>query len=354
MNLFVADPHWGFWIVLYFFLGGIAAGAYLLACLIEWFGTAEDARTARVAHWIAFPLILLCALFLIIDLNRPERFWHMVFKSEVTRQAFAEGFPFTAAGWRWAADALLLKPWSPMSAGSWGLAVFGACAAVSFLVAVRPRWRAVRWVNRPWLMHAVRAVGVLAAVYVGSYTGALLSATSQPVWSDTTWLSPLFLASSVSTGLAAMVLLARWKRVGTPESREKLESADLWAVGLEAVLLGAFLVSLGAVLEPMLLTVSGNVLVFGTALAGLAAPLVIHRVYGPRGWSQAASAACVLVGGLCLRAGAVAVNAELLARGLAAAAGISPEQTRRAGQPGADPGNRLPEVPARTKLPEEP
>src|SRR5581483_3592751 len=178
-------------------------------------------------------------------------FWHMVFKSEVTRQAFAEGFPFTAAAWRWAADALLLKPWSPMSAGSWGLAVFGACAAVSFLVAVRPDWRAVRWVNRPWLMHAVRAVGVLAAVYVGSYTGALLSATSQPVWSDTTWLSPLFLASSVSTGLAAMVLLARRQQAGTPESRHKLELADLWAGGSEFVVFVLFLLSLGAILEPV-------------------------------------------------------------------------------------------------------
>jgi formate-dependent nitrite reductase membrane component NrfD len=354
MNLFVADPDWGVWIVLYFFLGGIAAGAYLLAGLIEWFGTADDARTARVAHWIAFPLILLCAVFLIVDLHRPERFWHMLLKSEVARQAFAEGFPFTAAGWRWASDALMFKPWSPMSLGSHGLGLFGMCAAVSFFVAVRPHWRVVRWVNRPWVMHPVRAFGVVSAVYVGSYTGALLSATSQPVWSDTTWLSPLFLASSVSTGLAAMVLLARWKRVGTPEARHKLASADLWALGLEAVLLAMFLASLGAVLEPMLFTVSGNVLVFGTVLAGLAAPLVVHRVYGERGWSQAAAAACVLVGGLCLRTGAVMVNAELLARGPSVTAGISPEQTRRVGQPGADPGNHRPEVPARTKLPGEP
>jgi formate-dependent nitrite reductase membrane component NrfD len=299
-------------------------------------------------------LVLSCAVFLIVDLTRPERFWHMILKSEVTGQALAEGFPLTAAGWRRATDALMFKPWSPMSSGSWGLGVFGACAAVSFLVAVRPHWRVVRWVNRPWVTHAVRAVGVLAAVYVGSYTGTLLSATSQPVWSDTTWLSPLFLASSVSTGLAAMVLLARRYRVGTPEARGKLESADLWALGLEAALLAAFLVSLGAVLEPMLFTVSGNLLVFGTIIAGLAAPLVIHRVYGGRGWSQAATAVCVLLGGLCLRTGAVTVNAELLARGPSAAAGISPEQTRRVGQPGADPGNHRPEVPARTKLPGEP
>jgi len=35
MNLFVADAHWGWWIILYFFPGGIAAGAYFTATLID-------------------------------------------------------------------------------------------------------------------------------------------------------------------------------------------------------------------------------------------------------------------------------------------------------------------------------
>src|SRR5689334_15116656 len=71
VNLFVADPHWGVWIVLYFYLGGIAAGAYLLAVLLEWLGNADDARVARVAHVIAFPLVAVCLLLLVIDLGRP-------------------------------------------------------------------------------------------------------------------------------------------------------------------------------------------------------------------------------------------------------------------------------------------
>ena len=38
MNFFVADPEWGWWIILYFYLGGIAAGAYFLSSLIELVG----------------------------------------------------------------------------------------------------------------------------------------------------------------------------------------------------------------------------------------------------------------------------------------------------------------------------
>ena len=49
MNYFVASPDWGVWIIAYFYLGGIAAGAYFLAILIEWFGAEEDRPLARIA-----------------------------------------------------------------------------------------------------------------------------------------------------------------------------------------------------------------------------------------------------------------------------------------------------------------
>ena len=46
MNFWVADPEWGWWIILYFFLGGLSAGSYFIATLIELFGTEEDRRLA--------------------------------------------------------------------------------------------------------------------------------------------------------------------------------------------------------------------------------------------------------------------------------------------------------------------
>ena len=66
---------------------------------IEWFGSHEDQELARIAYLIAFPLILVCTVCLIVDLERPERFWHMMLKSEVTKEAFAQGFPFSREGW---------------------------------------------------------------------------------------------------------------------------------------------------------------------------------------------------------------------------------------------------------------
>src|SRR6516162_5743376 len=127
MNLFVADPEWGWWIILYFFLGGIAAGAYFMATLIELFGHDSDRTLSRAGYWIAFPLIILCGVFLIVDLDRPERFWHMLFKSEYVHAAFAAGWPGTADSWSLMWHAPLLKYWSPMSLGSWALTLFVMC-----------------------------------------------------------------------------------------------------------------------------------------------------------------------------------------------------------------------------------
>ena len=80
-------------------------GSYFIAILIEWFGADEDQPLAQIAYWIAFPAVVLCGLALVVDLHRPERFWHMLLKSEVTKAALAGGFPFTGAGWQRAVQA---------------------------------------------------------------------------------------------------------------------------------------------------------------------------------------------------------------------------------------------------------
>jgi formate-dependent nitrite reductase membrane component NrfD len=352
MNLFVADPEWGFWIVAYFFLGGIAAGAYFVAILIEWFGSEEDVVLAHIAYWIAFPLVLVCTLCLILDLDRPERFWHMMFKSEVLKEAFAEGFPFSARGWKLAVQSPAFKYWSPMSAGSWVLAIFGVCSFASLLTAVWPnRWPG-RWLRTRWPYRVLQGIGCAAGFFIASYTGALLSATNQPMWSDTTWLAPLFLASAASTSLATISFIAWWRNIGTPEARARLAGAEPLALGLEVVVLGAFMASLGENLEPVLLTVRGNIMIFGTLTVGVLLPLLLHvRVGERRWWGAPVAALCVLLGGLLLRYGVVRTPSELLARGPSVLVRFAPEESRRRGQPGADIRNHGKSVQPRTKFP---
>src|SRR6267142_2569917 len=107
------SPNWAWWIVLYFFVGGLTGGTYFTAAWLDLFGDRGDRALVRLGHVIAFPLIILSAIFLIVDLGRPDRFWHMIFESE--------RFPLP-----------MLKLYSPMSLGSLILAVFGLVAFLSF------------------------------------------------------------------------------------------------------------------------------------------------------------------------------------------------------------------------------
>jgi formate-dependent nitrite reductase membrane component NrfD len=207
----------------------------------------------------------------------------------------------------------MFKWWSPMSAGSWGLSVFGMFCALSFLgVLIEDGWirpgeatRArVVALQRGW-QGKLFAVGAAAsAFFLGSYTGALLSVTNQPIWSDTTWLAPLFLASATSTGLAAMVLLIRWRLADVAEpALERLEWADRWAMALEAAMLIAFALSLGRYAGPALTRWPGLLIPSFVVPVGLVLPWIVQRGWGMKG--AGASALLVLLGGFVLRAAVI-------------------------------------------------
>jgi protein NrfD len=303
MNPFVADPEWGWWIIFYFFLGGISAGAYFLATLIELMGQEADRPLARLGYRIAFPLISVCGILLIVDLARPERFWHMIFQSEKVHSALEEGWPL--GGWDSMVQAPMLKWFSPMSIGAAALGLFGAWSFLSLVASFWESGRLARLLDRNFAGHLFRLVGSGLGFFVASYTGVLLNATNQPLWSVSEWIAPLFLASAASTAIAVLLLLGR--RI-SPETREHLERADLWALGLELFLFLIFLASLGSLLPFVLRAWQGWILVFGTLILGLLVPLALHL-----GQRTTAAAISALLGGFVLRFGIVTIAPALLA-----------------------------------------
>jgi len=163
----------------YIFLAGLAGAASILAAIADLARPRRAAGTVRRGRYWALAAPTLGAGLLVYDLHTPQRFYNM----------------FRVA-----------KGTSPMSIGTWLLTGFsvvsGLTAALQFAAERRPRWR--------WLRRAARAANVPAAVLGGgmsTYTAALLSATSTPLWAASPGgLAARFGSASMASGAAALSL----------------------------------------------------------------------------------------------------------------------------------------------------
>ncbi len=285
-TFFTVPPHWGWLIVFYFFIGGLAGGSYFLAVLIDLFGRLEDRALARLGYYVAFPAVLVSGILLAVDLRRPARFWHMLFESNT-------GIP-------------MFKAYSPMSVGSWALLAFGLFAFIAFVAALREAgrlpWGWLGVLRPPTIVGTVLGiVGGFLAFYVAGYTGVLLAVTNRPVWSDTPLLGLNFVMSAASTSAALLLLLAgrRWRLTA---GLAALERFDATVLGLEFLALLALFGTLGSVLR-VWINGWGLLLLLGTIVVGILIPLALQWRSGwrPGGAVAWAAAVLVLVGGFIFR-----------------------------------------------------
>jgi protein NrfD len=289
-TFFTASPHWGWWIILYFFIGGIAGTAFLLSSLLHLFGTPADRPLVRLGHYVAFVGAVISGMILSLDLTRPLRFWHMLIESNTGRPMF--------------------KPWVPMSVGVWGFLLFGVFALLATLASLSEdrsdsgllQSAPIRMLRRRGSLMAIAVLGSVFGLFLAGYTGVLLAVTNRPIWADSTLLGLLFLVSGASTGAAALILVAVWRGVGHPASLDWLSWVDRRVLLLELLVLVAFLVSLGSVAR-LFLGWWGLVLVVGVIGIGILAPLLLERRHPvPAARDLVRSASLILLGGFLLRA----------------------------------------------------
>ncbi|HEU5305444.1 MAG TPA: NrfD/PsrC family molybdoenzyme membrane anchor subunit, partial [Gemmatimonadales bacterium] len=293
-TFFTASPHWAWWIILYFFVGGIAGAAFFLASILDFSVRPSDRPfvrpTVRLGYYVAFLVAIVSGILLTVDLTRPLRFWHMLIQNHT-------GDP-------------ILKPWVPMSVGSWGLLLFGLLSFLAALAALSeeratPRLLQsgpVRFLRRRGPLAVIAVLGSVLGLFLAGYTGVLLTVTNRPIWADSSLLGLLFLVSGASTGAAALILLSIWRRPGRAASLGWLVWFDRNVLILELLVLIVFLVSLGSVAR-LFLSWWGAALLIGVVGVGILTPFLMQgrqRTHAPR--SLVSAALLVLLGGLLLRA----------------------------------------------------
>ncbi|TMD07181.1 MAG: polysulfide reductase [Chloroflexi bacterium] len=283
---FAVSPDWKWYILLYFFLAGIAGGAYVIGALLRLAGGAGRDRAAeRVAFLVAFPVVLICPILLTLDLGSPGRFWHMLINTTPGQG----GVNFVSR--------------SPMSVGVWALSLFALVSFVTFVATLSEarggRGAAVRLMAGAGGSLVVLA-GALLGLFVASYTGVLLSVSNQAVWSDTWTLGGLFLASGMSAAAVVVAQFAR-RRAGAGTER-RLAEADGWFAVVELLFVVLFFITLGAA------GTAGTVLGHGWALLwvvvglGLLVSLLGLARRGMAGAMAAVTPVLVVLGVFALRA----------------------------------------------------
>ena len=277
-------PVWTPEVGVYFFLGGMSGGAYMLARLAERIGGKEYRSLTRAGTAVALASALPCAPLLIKDLGDPKRFHHML---------------------------RVFKPHSPMSLGSWALSGYTALAAVAGL----REWVRARQHDAPLSGAARLADGAAAAVadagvplgmLVAGYTGVLLSTTAVPIWGRNPWLGALFSAGAVSTGASAVRLALE----ATPDGSdgpggEALARVEEAAHTAEVVALAGFLLAAGEFAAPLTMGPEAKRFWGGAVATGLVAPAILTALPVPKRvakWLSLAASAAAVVGAFFLRA----------------------------------------------------
>lgn len=262
---------WPLLIDLYFFLGGVAGGAFVLATVAALVDERRFRDLMRVGYYVALLAVIPGPILLIIDLGLPSRFLHMLM---VNKPSTDIGMNVITVG------PFHLKLLSPMSAGAWALLIFSACAFLAALMVFLED----RGNRRFGFARAiVGIVGSIFGMFLAAYPGVLLGATARPLFISSHWLGALFLAVGGATGAAAIALIMSVLGGQNREALARLMNFTTFALILEAAFLVLFVISVSATGSAgiqqalrQLLAGSDSLLFWLAVIVGLVIPLALQ------------------------------------------------------------------------------
>ncbi len=172
---------WGFYIANFTYLVGIAAAAVLVVIPVYVYRNKALRDLVVFGEAMAVAALLMCIAFVLVDLGRPDRFWHMIpFWGRVN-------FPTSILAW----DVIVLLGYLVINL------YLGA-----YIVYARYRGRR----PRPAFYIPVVMVSIVWAISIHTVTAFLyMGLAGRPFW-NTAILGPRFIASAFTAGPALIVI----------------------------------------------------------------------------------------------------------------------------------------------------
>lgn len=200
---------WGGLVSSYIFLAGLGGSAQIIAAGAALTGNPELVPLVRKGRYIASGAALVGGPLLIIDLHTPQRWYNML---------------------------RIFRRTSPMSIGTYSLVAFGSLsAALAGAQFAEDRGASPGTIGQ-MVISLLQVPAALAGMLMSTYTGALLSSTSTPLWAAAPrQIAALFGASAMSAGAAALTIgLGRGADAEKP--RRALDRVALLASAVELAL----------------------------------------------------------------------------------------------------------------------
>jgi len=200
------ELHWGLLIVLYPYLTGLVAGAFILASLNKLFNVAELKPTYRLSMLTSLAFLLCATLPLLAHLGHQERFYEILMTPSPTSAMAMFGFVYA---WYLMA-VLLLEIWFdyrkdlilwarrerfPMKLIHRALALFSSDLSEE---ALRFDEKAVK---------RITMIGVPSAFLLHGYVGFIFGSVKANPWWSSVIMPVVFLFSAIVSGIALVFLL---------------------------------------------------------------------------------------------------------------------------------------------------
>jgi Ni/Fe-hydrogenase subunit HybB-like protein len=200
------EVHWGLLIVVYPYITGVVAGAFILASLVKVFNVKEVQPLYRLAMLTALAFLLVAPLSLVSHLGHPFRAYE-IFLTPQTSSAMAM-FGFVYAWYLMVV--LLVEIWFDYRKDMivWSQEETGVMKHIHRVLSLFSKDisdEALRFDNRA--LKVITIIGIPSAFLLHGYVGFIFGSIKANPWWSSVLMPIVFLFSAIVSGIALVILL---------------------------------------------------------------------------------------------------------------------------------------------------
>jgi len=200
------EIHWGLLIVVYPYITGVVAGAFILASLVKVFNVKEVQPLYRLSLLTALAYLLVAPMALVSHLGHPERFYEILLTPQTSSAMAMFGFVYL---WYLMA-VLLLEIWLDyrreiVERARTTKGPLGYLYRILTLGSTDVSEEALRIDDRAGFL--ITLVGIPSAFLLHGYVGFIFGSVKANPWWSTPMMAIVFLFSAIVSGIAIVLLL---------------------------------------------------------------------------------------------------------------------------------------------------